>query len=60
MLVGKEARRRLAIDPLHTVYNAKRFIGREYVYRSYMYIYVRQMCAVCALQYYTTPLSPVL
>lgn len=29
VVVGKEARARLAIDPVHTVYNAKRFIGRE-------------------------------
>ena len=30
VLVGKEARRRLALDPAHTIYDAKRFIGREY------------------------------
>ncbi len=29
--MGKEARQRLAIDPVHTIYNAKRFIGRECV-----------------------------
>jgi len=32
VLVGKEARRRLALDPTHTIYDAKRFIGREYEY----------------------------
>ena len=31
VLVGKEARGRLALDPAHTIYDAKRFIGREYV-----------------------------
>lgn len=29
--VGKEARERLALHPSRTVYDAKRFIGREYV-----------------------------
>ncbi|GAB5036602.1 molecular chaperone [Nannochloropsis oceanica] len=30
VLVGKEARRRLALDPTHTIYDAKRFIGRDF------------------------------
>jgi molecular chaperone DnaK (HSP70) len=29
VLVGKEARQQLAVDPQNTIYEAKRFIGRR-------------------------------
>lgn len=31
VLVGREAAQYLAVDPLNTIYNAKRFIGRRSV-----------------------------
>lgn len=31
VLVGKEARQQLAVDPQNTIYESKRFIGRRWV-----------------------------